>query len=188
MSGGNLRLTISEETSPDCVTKDGSQADYVGAQLTTRNSRNQDRYQTTEGYFEARMYLPSSNGDLHNWPGYWINGYDWPTQGELDVMEGLRERQPCASYHWQGASGHEHIKTCPEPAWADPGGWHTFAVHWYEGGLTYYDGEELVTMPPGIVTNEPHFMSLQYTVNTDWGPAELDTLLVDYVRVWKDAS
>ena len=134
------------------------------------------------------MFLPRSNGDLHNWPAFWINGRNWPSEGELDVMEGLRERQPCASFHWLG-DGHEHQKYCPSPAWEDPGGWHTFAADWTDGALSYYyDGELLATVPDGIVTNEPHFMSLQYTVNDEWGDPVTDTMLVDYVRVWRRAA
>ena len=188
VQGGYLRLSISEEDDPGCVNKDGGPVDYVGAQITTRPWREREGFQTTDGYFEARMFLPRSNGDLHNWPAFWINGRNWPSEGELDVMEGLRERQPCASFHWLG-DGHEHQKYCPSPAWEDPGGWHTFAADWTDGALSYYyDGELLATVPDGIVTNEPHFMSLQYTVNDEWGDPVTDTMLVDYVRVWRRAA
>lgn len=185
VSGGMLRLSLDAETDPLCQIKDGSVSDFVGAQITTRSFRADERYETTSGYFEARIFLPSTNGDLHNWPGFWVNGREWPTQGEIDIMEGLRERQPCASFHYADENGrHRHNKTCAD--YAEPGGWHIFAADWGEGELTfYYDGVELGSAPAGTVTNEPHFMSLQYTTNTDWGTPALDTMLVDYVRVWQ---
>jgi len=168
VADGLLHMTISEENDPACQTKSGEQAFYAGVQITSRNSRNQQRYETTSGYIETRMFLPSSNGDLHNWPGF----------------------QPCASFHWQDDAGRKRNKKwCPEPKWDEPGGWHIFAADWSEGSVTYYyDGVAIGTAPAGSVTNEPHFLAFQYTVNTEWGPAVTDTAYVDYVRVFKPAE
>ena len=51
----------------------------------------------TYGYMEARIWLPGS-GEIADWPAFWADGQNWPTDGENDVLEGLGG-QACAHFH-----------------------------------------------------------------------------------------
>ena len=51
----------------------------------------------TYGYMEARIWLPGS-GSIADWPAFWADGQNWPTDGEIDILEGLGG-QACAHFH-----------------------------------------------------------------------------------------
>lgn len=83
------------------------------------------------GDFEVSAFLlASENGQVANWPAIWLNGQSWPTDGEIDVMEGLGGQ---AAYHYHSPAG--------GPGANVPGkwtGWHNFGCHWEPGIVRYY--------------------------------------------------
>lgn len=183
VSGGNLNLAAVATSNPLCKKKDGSQASYVSGLVNTRQ-----KFQFTYGYYEARMYLPGSGGEIWNWPAFWSNGYGpWPVTGEIDVMEALSGRQPCWHYHYEDSSGnHQGPGGCVN--WSTPWGWHTFAAHWEAGRVTYYyDGVQVGTITSGIVS-VPHYLILNNGINDRYGINVPAAVLVDYVRVWQKTS
>lgn len=180
VSGGNLVLRVDDETDPACVKKDGTTpADYVGALVNTRET-----FTFSYGYAEARIFLPSTNGRLHNWPAFWHTGFDWPETGEVDIAEGLSGGQPCSAYHYAGPAG-EHLQDKSCVNWTEPGGWHVFAANWEPGSLTFYfDYVEVFRTTEGV-TGDPHYLIFDFAVNEDYGVVTGTEMLVDYVHVWQ---
>ena len=183
VSGGTLNLTAESTSNSSCRKRDGSRADYVSGLVNTRNG-----FLFAYGYMEARMYLPGSNGDIYNWPTFWTDGTgDWPSTGEIDVMESLSGHQPCWHYHYLDSSGkHQGPGGCVN--WSDPTGWHMYGAKWEPGRITfYYDGQEVGTHTDGVVDAE-HFIILNNGINDRYGINVPATVKVDYVRVWKEGS
>lgn len=141
--------------------------------LVTTNGK----YHYTYGASEARMYLPpGADGQPLNWPAFWANGQNWPTDGENDVMESMG-----------GATGPHFHSRLGAPGFVVPGvwgGWHTFGSVWEPGLVTYYyDGRRVGSISQGI-TGAPMYLILGFAPATD-GSTRPARLRVDYVRVWQ---
>ena len=138
------------------------------------------KFTYTYGYVEVRAWLPGS-GTINDWPGIWADGQSWPTDGELDVVEGLGG-QACWHFHDPfGAPG-----GCAAGS-SYTGGWHTYGADWEPGSVTYYyDGTVVGTITTGV-TSAPMYLILDLAAdNTYGGPlAAPATMRVDYVRVWQ---
>jgi beta-glucanase (GH16 family) len=93
---------------------------------------------------EARIYLPAASpGVIANWPAFWASGTNWPTNGEIDVMEGLGGK----------AAWHFHYGTQSNPLQSGATvrgnytGWHTYGALWTPTTVTfYYDGKKVGTV------------------------------------------
>src|SRR5262245_54040411 len=171
VSDGTLHLTAVE--SP--VTVNGTQYDYTSGIVQTHDSFSQ-----TYGYFEARIYLPGTDGSIDNWPAFWTDGENWPEDGEMDIMEGLGGE---AAYHFHSPEGGPG-----EHAEGDYTGWHTFGALWEPGEVSfYYDNEDVGSIETGI-TDSPMYLILNLGVG-GWGgnvstPSEMQ---VDWVHVYSIA-
>jgi len=169
VSGGSLHLQSVEQS----TTVNGQTYPYRSGMVQSNG-----KAEFTYGAFEARIYLPPSSTGIANWPAFWMDGQSWPTDGELDVMEGLGGS---ACFHFHSPSG--------APGSCAPGnfsGWHTYGADWEPGSVTYYyDGKEVGQITTGI-TSAPQFLILDNAVGADGGqtvaPADMQ---VDYVRVWQ---
>jgi beta-glucanase (GH16 family) len=152
----------------------GSVHPYASGMVTTDGN-----FSFTYGYMEARIWMPGS-GSIADWPAFWADGQNWPTNGEIDTVEGLGG-QACAHFHNPaGGPG-----ACAAGNYS--GGWHTFAADWEPGSLTfYYDGTPVWTDTSGI-TSAPMYLILNLALSSaitspNTAPA---AMLVDYVRVWQ---
>jgi beta-glucanase (GH16 family) len=172
VTGGALDLTaIAKEETCGGVTQP-----YASGKVRTYG-----KFSFTYGYMEARIWLPGS-GSISDWPAFWAvaQSGNWPTDGEIDVLEGLGG-QACA--HFINAQGKPGF--CSTGTFT--GGWHTFAADWEPGSITfYYDGIAIWSDTSGI-TSAPMFLILQLALSTvitspDTVPA---TMQVAYVRVWQ---
>lgn len=174
VSGGNLQLTAVQQSTRAA---DGKTYAYKSGLIESA-----DKHEFTEGYFEARIYMPDDGGnELYNWGAFWLNGHhnSWPDAGENDIMENL-SGGPAWHYHSPGGS------TGKTPA-MDPKGWHTYAAQWEAGSVKYYYDGKLVGERTSGVLNKPNYMVLNYGLSNEHGGpiAGNKTMLVDYVRVWQ---
>jgi beta-glucanase (GH16 family) len=177
VSGGYLNLSLAAKP----VTVNGTTYQYRSGMVQTNGSgATSPFHQFTFGAFEARINLPaSSNGAVANWPAWWTDGQNWPTDGEMDVVEGLGGS---ACYHFHSPT--TAAGDCPAGNFA---GWHTYGANWRNGAVDYYyDGVLVGTLNSGI-TNARMYLILNYSTGGCCTGAIVApaTMQVDYVRVWQ---
>ncbi|MBW4077365.1 MAG: glycoside hydrolase family 16 protein, partial [Acidobacteria bacterium] len=144
---------------------------YTSGMVTTNGL-----FSFTYGYMEARIWLPGTTS-VADWPAFWADGQNWPTDGENDVVEGLAGQAQAHFHNTAGAQG--PISGAGNFA----GGWHTFAADWEPGSVTYYyDGAKIGRITSGI-TSQPMYLILDLAVyQSFFTPGSMH---VDYVRVWQ---
>jgi beta-glucanase (GH16 family) len=166
VSGGDLRLILTGSS---------------GAIVSTNPSGGvANGFAFTYGYVAACIWLPGG-GSVPNWPAFWTDGQNWPTDGEMDIMEGLEQGNVC--FHFHSSSGGPG--SCVS---GDYTGWHLYTATWAPGSVTYsYDGVVVGTIMEGV-TASPMYLVLENsaTNNGSGGPVLTpSTMLVDYVRVYQ---
>ena len=168
VANGELDLTAIAKVE-DCG---GVARAYASGIVTTDGT-----FSFTYGYMEARIWLPGSAG-IADWPAFWADGRNWPTDGEIDVLEGLGGK---ACVHFHNPAGGPG--TCASGNFA--GGWQTFAADWEPGSVTfYYDGTEVWQDSSGI-TSAPMYLILNLALDGSPSNTVPATMRVDYVRVWQ---
>jgi Ca2+-binding RTX toxin-like protein len=169
VSVSNGLLHLKTQVSP--VTVNGINYDYRGGIVQTANSFSQ-----TFGYFEARINLAGHNGKIDNWPAFWLAGKNWPTNGELDVMEGLAGD---AAYHFHSPSGGPGSNVA-----GDYTGWHVFGALWEPGKVSFYYDNHLVGAITSGITNAPQYIILNLGIGKEslkYAPSEMQ---VDWVHAY----
>ncbi|HYL99837.1 MAG TPA: glycoside hydrolase family 16 protein [Blastocatellia bacterium] len=197
---GNLVIKVLQEkyTGSDGVTRN-----YTSARLLTQNLFTQ-RF----GRIEARIKIPFGQGI---WPAFWmlgdnIDSVNWPTCGEMDIMENIG-REPAinhGSLHGPGYSGGSSLTaayTLPSGATLSDD-FHIFAIDWSPNTVTFsvdnvaYETRTPADVPAGgtWVFDHPFFILLNVAVGGDY-PGSPDStttfpqvMLVDYVRVYEDPA
>ncbi len=174
---------------------------YTSARLLTKG-----KFEQTYGRFEARMWLPYGQGI---WPAFWLLGDDsngtevWPQIGEIDIMEyvGDEPTRMFGTVHGPGYSGGESIsKSYSLPNDRFDTGFHVFGIEWGPDYINYYVDDVLYNQitpedVPGewVFNRGPFYIILNLAVGgaLPGSPnAETQfpqTLLVDYVRVYKNS-
>lgn len=120
-----------------------SNNNYTSARITT-----QGVHSWKYGRFEMRAKMPSGTGV---WPAFWmlpVNG-NWPTTGEIDIMElrGDRPEEIGGTLHYGSSfpanqnDGTSFVLDDSEGTFADD--FHVFAVEWEEGEIRWYLDDEL---------------------------------------------
>ncbi len=174
----HLRLTDADILCPDGVTRP-----YTGGMVSSNpnDGRGAGGYQFAYGAVEARVYIPALTGStLANWPAVWTNGQSpWPSNGEIDIMEGLGGR---AAWHYHVTNSHPGSH--PSGDWT---GWHTFACSWDPGLIVFYWDGVNVGSTSTNVGSSPHYLVLNNALASPTSsyilaPADM---LVDYIRVWQ---
>lgn len=167
VSGGDLILTLSSSSS-------GATIDTDPAQVTGGGG-----FTMGDGTFtEARIYAPGNGTSLYNWPAFWTDGQSWPTDGEIDILEGLGSAT--SNYHSpQGASNSGTIAG----TWAN--GWHTYAVDRESGKNSIYWDGKLVRSYATDDGGAPEYLIFSLDCSGGCTTGAASQLKVDYVRVWK---
>ncbi len=167
VSDGLLHL----KTLASPVTVNGINYDYRGGLVQTSASFSQ-----SYGYFEARINLAGHNGKIDNWPAFWLVGKNWPTDGELDVMEGLGGD---AAYHFHSPSGGPGSDVA-----GDFTGWHVFGALWEAGKVSFYYDNKLVGAITSGITNAPQFLVLNMGVGAESIKSAPSEMQVDWVHAY----
>jgi beta-glucanase (GH16 family) len=176
-ANGELDLNLIAQPTQNCQLAGGPTTvnePYDSAMITTRN-----KFNYTYGFLETRIWLPGATTGV-DWPGIWAVGNNWPTDGELDLVEGLGG-QACWHFHDpSGAPG-----GCSNATYT--GGWHTFGADWEPGNVTwYYDGTPIGTTTTAITTAPMYLIADLAIDNTYGGPTQAPaTLRIDYIRIWQ---
>jgi beta-glucanase (GH16 family) len=180
-------------------------ADGVSRIYTSARLKTQGKFSQAMGRFEARIKIPRGQGI---WPAFWMLGADidktpWPASGEIDIMENIGKEPGMVhgTIHGPGYSG-DHGIGAP---FSLPAGqtvaddFHIFAVEWEPKAIRFYVDDHLYTtrtpadLPAGAkwVYDHPFFILLNVAVGGDWpgnpdaSSAYPQTMLVDYVRVYR---
>jgi beta-glucanase (GH16 family) len=196
---GNLVITARREnTATTPYTCHYGRCEYTSARLISSGKR-----EFLYGRIEARLKLPYGQGI---WPAFWMLGnnigqVNWPTCGEIDIMEnvGYAPGTLYGTVHGPGYSGAGGVGgnyTLPNgQRFADA--FHVFAVEWEPNVIRWYvDGNLYFTVTPSQVSgtwvfDHPHFLLLNLAVGGNW-PGNPDgttvfpqTYHIDYVRVYQ---
>jgi hypothetical protein len=131
-------------------------------------------------YVEFKVTLPAdAEGTIANWPGVWLDGQNWPEDGEIDVMEGLGG---WAAYHLHFGSTGEGADASGAAVNSTPGA-HTYGILWTTTGVTFiYDGVVEGTLTESLTS--PMYLVMENSLGS--GPYLIpSTVDVRYVRVWQ---
>jgi beta-glucanase (GH16 family) len=172
---------------------------YSSASLNTFN-----RGEFLYGRIEMSARLPYGNGV---WPAFWMLGInipevDWPTCGEIDIMEyvgfdtlTIHSNIHTKAYnHSIGTGKGDRIIT--EKPWET---FHVYAAEWFRDRIDFYlDTTKFFTFVNEGTGNDiwpfdkPHYIILNLAIGGSWGGQYgIDTTIfpqqyvVDYVRVYK---
>ncbi len=189
---GNLAITARRES-------------FQGQPFTSARILTRGLFEQAYGRFEARIQMPSGPG---LWPAFWLLGANfdtvgWPACGEIDIME-YRGQEPSTvhgSLHGPGYSaGNAVTRRFDLPQDRFDTGFHVFAVEWGEDYIDWYVNETLYQsikpsdLPAAWVYDHPFYIILNLAVGGNYvGPPNESTtfpqtMLVDWVRVYSDAS
>lgn len=181
--------------------------DYTSACVTTRG-----KYEFLYGRLEVRARIPTAGG---SWPAIWTlgSGMEWPSCGEIDVMEYYRIHgvpHILANVAWGNDRHYQAVwntKRIPyvhftqhDSDWASH--FHVWRMDWDENAIRLYLDDELLNDVPlsdtvngsiGRHTNpfhRPQYILLNLALGGDNGGTIDDTAFpmryeIDYVRVYE---
>ncbi len=187
---GNLVITARKEN------PNNAQCWYGTCQYTSGRILTADKFAQTYGRFEARIKIPRGQGI---WPAFWmLGGNNWPTTGEIDIMEnvGKEPNTLFGTVHGPGYSGAGGIggnTVLGEPL---ANAFHTYGVEWSPNLIQWFlDGREYYRIDPSKINgnrwvfDHNFFMILNLAVGGNWpGSPDGSTqfpqqMLIDWVRV-----
>lgn len=189
---GNLAITARSES-------------FGGRSFTSARLKTQGIFSQKYGRFEARMKMPWGPGI---WPAFWMLGdnieqVQWPQCGEIDIME-YRGQEPNlvhGTIHGPGYSGGASItKSFGFTNDRFDVDFHLYAVEWGEDYIDFFVDDNLYfrikpeDAPGEWVYNQPFFLILNVAVGGNYVGFPTpqtpfpQTLLVDYVKVYKEAN
>jgi beta-glucanase (GH16 family) len=181
---GNLVITAKKQTF-------GGQP-YTSGKITTYGKFSQQY-----GRIEARIAIPMGAG---MWPAFWMLGanigtVNWPTCGEIDIMEHVNADDLIyGTMHWN-VNGHaaygDKTTTTPASFHLYAVEWDTNSIRWYVDNTLYVTGNIANNINGTDAFHLPFFIILNLAVGGDFPNTTIDdsklpeTMLVDYVRVYK---
>jgi Glycosyl hydrolases family 16 len=170
VGGGALNLSMIAK-SETC----GRKTRPYGSGIVTTNGK----FSFTYGFMEARVWVPGTGGIIPDWPDVWLDGQNWPADGEIDIMEGL-SGQACWHFHYPGGQP----GNCSSDSFT--GGWHTFGADWEPGSITYYyDGAAVGRITSGVTGARMYIILSLAADHVNGGPVQPATFRFDYVHVWQ---
>jgi beta-glucanase (GH16 family) len=176
---------------------------YTSGKIVTKAEGAPALFQQQYGRFSARMKIPAGQG---MWPAFWMLGsnidqVNWPTCGEIDVMENIGET-PATDYgtvHGPDAQGANAALSgnivLDGGALADD--FHVYSVEWSPGQVIfllddtpYFTATKAAFLGSWVFDDHPFYLLLNLAIGGVWpGPPDSSTVfpaevLVDWVRVY----
>jgi beta-glucanase (GH16 family) len=145
----------------------------------------------------ARIKLPPGYG---MWPAFWSYGDPWPTQGEIDILEGRGqdEFKYQTNYFYGKTAGRNLVRGAEGFVTTDVSlqtCYHVYEVIWSQNSLAFYfDGQLVKTNSGGYVSNlfgKSERITLNLAVGgnffSNFNPSliQTGTMYVDWVKVFK---
>ncbi len=188
-------------------------------EITSGRITTQGKHDFTYGRFEARAKVPAGQGYL---PAFWLMATDeglygqWPKCGEIDIMEvmGQNTSKSYHTIHYGYSQGTGHKENQGSKVIEDNGysnDFHTYAVEWDPGKITWFvddepvyetsdwytgtDDDNQVTYPAPFDQN--FYVILNLAVGGSWvGYPDEDTYShmnddayeIDYVKVYQRSA
>jgi beta-glucanase (GH16 family) len=191
VADGVLRLEGREEEVED---KDGATFPYTSGMISTGPPAYEEpaRRDFTYGYVEARLRLPQGQG---LWPAFWLLPSSQESRPEIDVIETLGHDPARAEMHYHAVVDDEEVSVGDDQVLdgLDDGDWHTFAVDWSPGRITWViDGAARYEVTGEDVSDEAMYLVLNLAVGGTWPGAPDETtdlpalVEADWIRVWQD--
>jgi beta-glucanase (GH16 family) len=169
---------------------------YGTCQWTSGRIQTAGKFTQLYGHIEARIQVPNGSG---LWPALWmLGGGNWPTDGEIDIMENVG-RDPNTVYgtiHGPGYSGGNAVGGTRNIGQPLGNAYHVFAIDWSPNLIIWtIDGSEYFRATPAStrgnpwVYSHPFFIILNLAVggnfpgSPDGSTPSVNRMLVDYVHV-----
>lgn len=207
LANGQLVITAKKETVRGATDPDNSTQktfNYTSGRLES-NTYFSANTSNPKLRFSARMKLPPGYG---MWPAFWTYGEDWPTNGEIDIMEAQGQLPKVyTTDYWYGATFEE-----PEEITAKDGAvitssvdlttcYHVYESIWQKDTLTFLlDGKVVNTKYKNDPTGGGGFIPAMFGklqrialnaavggdnfTNLDKSKIQVGTTYVDWVRVY----
>jgi beta-glucanase (GH16 family) len=151
ITNGVLKITAVKENITGKTTPFNSTQksfEFSSARLESKSSYSAS-VSTPMVRYSARMKLASGYG---MWPAFWAYGADWPTNGEIDVIEskGHLPFQYATNYFYGTSAGTNLVSGAEGQVTSTidlTQYWHVYEVIWEEHQLTYmFDGQIVKTL------------------------------------------
>ncbi len=150
---------------------------YASGMVTTFQS-----FQFTYGYVQIVARIPGGTG---TWPALWLlpANESWPP--EIDIMENWGSLHTVReTTHWPSPAGPEYqsfATTTPDDLTAT---WHTYALLWSPGSLTWYlDGTVVARYLGNNVPSQPMYLLANLAI--DGAAAQTSSFDIQSVQVWQ---
>lgn len=176
-----------------------------GRTYTSGRVQSNGKGDFTYGKFEASIKLPTGQG---SWPAFWMlpsrDNVDWPSRGEIDIMEAVNlGGNGGSTIHGTAHWGDPHTYLGGSANLSDIDDFHTYTVEWYPDEIRWFlNGNQYyrLTQDQWFSSDAPNdvnapfdqdfHMILNFAVGGNWPQASDGTnfprqMEVDYVRVYQ---
>lgn len=173
---------------------------YKGAKYTSAKISTYNKFHFQYGKIEARIKFQSRKGI---WPAFWMLGQNYntigsPKCGEIDIMEHINnEKKIHTAMHWDKnglVSFENSIKYDIKQYHTYGIEWDENSIKWFVDGKSYFEGKISKSRNNSDEFHQPFYIILNIAVGGNWPGKPYffssfpDTMLVDYVRVFKKSN